>query len=127
MSATKPNTGRKMADVLAWIGGGLALSGALTSIIGSVGVLRFPDFYTRIHAASITDTAGATLTLLGLGLIAGLDPVALKLFIAWLFLMLTTPSAAHALANAAWSSGHAPRIGDWRIERADGERRRGME
>ena len=112
-----------MADILPWIGGAVVLVGVALSIIGSIGVLRFPDVYTRIHAASITDTGGATLVLLGLGLIAGLDAVAIKLALVWVFIMLTTPVAANALANAAFSSGHKPRIGAFQIMRTD-ERRK---
>jgi multicomponent Na+:H+ antiporter subunit G len=85
-------------------------------------VLRVPDVYTRIHAASLTDTGGATLVVLGLSLIAGLSLVTLKLVFAWIFIMLTTPAAANALANAAFSSGHKPRIGTFQIMRTD-ERR----
>jgi multicomponent Na+:H+ antiporter subunit G len=113
-----------MADILPWIGGAIALAGVFLSIIGSIGVLRFPDVYTRIHAASITDTGGATLVLLGLGLIAGLDPVAIKLALVWIFIMLTTPAAANALANAALSSGHHPRIGAFQLVRTDERRRK---
>ena len=98
-------------------GGTLAILGALLSVIGAVGVLRFPDVYTRIHAAAITDTGGATLLLLGLGLISGAHAETLKLAIAWLLLMLTSPTAAHALASAAFSAGHAPWIGGFRIIR----------
>ena len=50
-----------MADALFWIGGGLVVVGALLTLLGAVGVLRFPDVYTRIHAASLTDTGGAAL------------------------------------------------------------------
>ena len=113
-----------MADILPWIGGGVALVGVILSIVGSIGVLRFPDVYTRIHAASITDTGGATLVLLGLGLIAGLNPVAIKLALVWIFIMLTTPAAANALANAALSSGHHPRIGTFQLMRTDERRRK---
>jgi multicomponent Na+:H+ antiporter subunit G len=94
-----------------WIGGGFVAAGALLSIIGALGVLRFPDVFTRIHAASITDTGGASLVILGLALIAGLEPLTLKLLLIWVFIMLTTPAAAHALANAAFCSGHAPWAG----------------
>jgi multicomponent Na+:H+ antiporter subunit G len=82
-------------------------------------MLRFPDVYTRIHAASLTDTGGATLVLLGLGLIGGLSPEAFKLAFIWAFIMLTTPAAANALANAAYSSGHKPRIGTFQIMPGD--------
>jgi multicomponent Na+:H+ antiporter subunit G len=104
-----------MADALFWTGGSLALLGALLSVIGALGVIRFPDVYTRIHAASITDTGGATLLLVGLGLMSGLNMTTLKLAIVWAFIMLTSPTAAHALANAAFASGHAPWIGGFRI------------
>jgi len=104
-----------MVEALYWIGGGLTLLGALLTVVGAAGVLRFPDVYTRVHAASITDTGGATLMLLGLGLMSGLSLVTLKLVIVWAFIMLTSPAAAHALANAAFSSGLTPWIGEFRI------------
>lgn len=104
-----------MHEVLVWIGGGLVVAGVLLTLLGAIGVLRFPDVYTRIHAASLTDTGGATLVLLGLALASGLAPETLKLGIIWLFIMLTTPAAANALANAAYGSGHKPRIGTFQI------------
>lgn len=104
-----------MADALFWAGGGLAAAGALLALIGALGVLRFPDVYTRIHAASITDTGAATLVVLGLCLISGLSLVTLKLVLVWVFIMLTSPVAANALANAAYSAGHTPWIGSFRI------------
>jgi len=104
-----------MVEALYWIGCGLTLLGALLTVVGAAGVLRFPDVYTRIHAASITDTGGATLLLLGLGLMSGLQFATLKLVIVWAFIMLTSPAAAHALANAAYASGLTPWIGEFRI------------
>jgi len=104
-----------MGDVLHVVGGGLVVAGALLTLLGGVGVLRFPDVYTRIHAASLTDTGGATLVLLGLALISGLTLETLKLGLVWVFVMLTTPAAANALANAAFSAGHTPRIGAFQI------------
>lgn len=104
-----------MADAPGWIGGGLVVLGSLLTLLGAVGVLRFPDVYTRIHAASLTDTGGATLALLGLGLISGLTPETLKLFFIWGFIMLTTPAASNALANGAYGSGYKPRIGAFQI------------
>ena len=68
-------------------------------------MIRMPDFYTRSHAASITDTMGATLILLGLGLHSGLNLVTVKLFMIFVFLYLTSPTAAHALVKAAYSKG----------------------
>lgn len=110
-----------MSDALHWIGGGLVVAGTLMTLLGAVGVLRFPDVYTRIHAASITDTGGATLVLLGIGLVSGLTPETLKLAFIWVFVMLTTPAAANALANAAFSSGHKPRIGTFQITKGVGQ------
>jgi multicomponent Na+:H+ antiporter subunit G len=108
-----------MHDALFWTGGGFVVAGTLLVLIGVVGVLRFPDVYTRIHAASVTDTGGATLVLLGLGLVSGLTPETLKLFFVWCFIMLATPAAANALANAAYGSGHKPFIGTFRIVPSD--------
>lgn len=113
-----------MADVLFWIeqvGMGLTLAGGILSVIGSLGVLRFPDLYTRLHAASITDTGAATLMLFGLALLAGLSQETLKLLIAWAFIMLTSPTASHALANAAWSSGLKPKLGSFGIMSGNSE------
>ena len=104
-----------MYDALVWIGGGFVVIGALFTLLGAVGMLRFPDVYTRIHAASLTDTGGAGLVLLGLALISGLNAETLKLGLVWIFIMLTTPVAANALANAAYGSGHKPRIGTFQI------------
>ncbi len=111
-----------MTDLLGGIGGGLVVIGVALSALGAFGILKFPDFYTRIHAASITDTAGATLVLLGLCLIAGLSLETLKLVFIWMFVMLTTPVAANALANAAFGSGYKPRIGSFHIMRSDEQR-----
>src|SRR5690606_5218636 len=108
-----------MAEALVWAGRGLAAAGGLLALIGALGVVRFPDVYTRLHAASITDTGGASLVLLGLCLVAGFSIETAKLLLVWMFIMLTSPVAAHALANAAFSSGHAPWIGQFRIMRGE--------
>jgi multicomponent Na+:H+ antiporter subunit G len=117
-----------VADALYLAGGGIAIAGAILVVIGAIGMLRFPDVYTRIHAASITDTGGAGLMLLGLCLISGLSFTTLKLVIIWIFILLTSPAAAHALANAAFSSSHTPWVGAYRIMRGSsdgpGERKR---
>jgi multicomponent Na+:H+ antiporter subunit G len=85
----------------------LTVGGAL-AVIGGVGVLRFPDFYTRLHAASITDTLCSGLILAGLALQAGLSLVSAKLVLIFLFLMLTSPAAAYAIAKAARHGGLQP-------------------
>jgi multicomponent Na+:H+ antiporter subunit G len=93
------------------LGSALLLIGALLAIVGTVGVLRFPDFYTRLHAASVTDTAAATLALVGMALLAPSFAVVFKLAVVWLFLFLTGPTSSHAIANAAHTAGLQPLIG----------------
>ena len=98
------------------LSGLLLAMGALFVLSGGVGLLRFPDFYTRIHAAGVTDTAGAGLVLLGLLLRADTWDTAVRLLIILLFLALTSPTATHILAHAARRDG----VPVWR----EGDRRR---
>jgi multicomponent Na+:H+ antiporter subunit G len=95
-------------DVLSWI---LLILGGSCVLIGGVGGLRLPNFYTRIHASSLTDTMGNILIFLGLMLQAGFTLATLKLFAVMLFLLLTGPTATYALANAALLSGIKPDTG----------------
>lgn len=92
-------------DVLSWI---LLVGGALACVVGGVGMLRMPDFYTRIHAASVSDAAGAGLILAGLLLQADSALVALKLAVIGLLIFFTSPVATHALARAALHRGLEP-------------------
>lgn len=96
-------------DSASWI---LLLAGGAFSILGAVGVLRMPDFYTRMHAGSLTDTAGMALMLAGLMLQAGLSIVAIKLVLIVAFLLITGPTASHALARAALHDGVQPLLAD---------------
>ena len=93
-------------DILSWI---CLLSGGALGIAGGIGIHRFPDFYSRLHAVGITDTLCAILILLGLGLQAGWSLTAFKLALIFVFLFFTSPTATHALANAALHSGLQPR------------------
>jgi multicomponent Na+:H+ antiporter subunit G len=90
----------------------LVIAGALFAVIGGVGLLRLPDFFTRIHGAGITDTLGAGLILTGLMFQAGVSLILVKLILILLFLWLTSPTATHALARAALESGLEPRLSD---------------
>lgn len=83
----------------------LLLTGGFFVFVGGYGVMRMPEFFTRMHAASLTDTGGAALILLGLMLQGGITLVPLKLAAIFLFLFLTSPTASYALANAALLSG----------------------
>ena len=93
------------------LGGALCLLGGVLTVIGAIGVLRFPDFYTRLHAASVTDTGGAVLILLGMALLSPHWLVLVKLVAIGVFLFLTSPTASHAVANAAHTAGIEPIIG----------------
>lgn len=93
------------------LGGFVCLLGGLLCIVSAIGVLRFPDFYTRLHAASVTDTSGAGLVLLGMVLMAPHWLVLVKVGCIFGFLLLTSATAAHALANAAHTAGLQPKIG----------------
>lgn len=92
-------------DVLSWV---LLTSGGAFVLIGGVGGLRLPNFYTRIHAASLTDTMATILIFVGMMLQAGFTLATLKLAAIMLFLLLTGPTATYALANAALLSGLKP-------------------
>jgi multicomponent Na+:H+ antiporter subunit G len=99
-------------SVLVDIASGILLAaGGLACIVGAVGLIRMPDFYTRVHAASVTDTLGAGFILAGLMLQAGLSLVAAKLFIIGLLIFFTSPAAGHALARAALGRGLEPLLG----------------
>jgi multicomponent Na+:H+ antiporter subunit G len=87
-----------LLDLLSWIS---LIAGSVFIIIGTIGLIRFPDFFTRLHAASIVDTLGCIFIMFGLMLQAGLSIVTVKLFFVVVFILFTTPAAAHALAKAA--------------------------
>ena len=92
-------------DILSWA---LILGGGAFSMIGALGTLRFPDFWARLHAASVTDSAGMILLLAGMCLQAGWSLITLKLIIIGVFLFITGPTSTHAVANAALVSGLRP-------------------
>lgn len=93
---------------LSWI---FIVSGSIFVVIGAFGTVRFPDFWSRLHAASITDSAGAILLIVGMCLQAGLTLITVKLIIIGVFLFITGPTSTHAVANAAMVSGLRPTEG----------------
>jgi len=95
-------------EILSWV---CLMLGAVLGIIGGIGMHRFPDFYSRLHAAGTTDTLCAALFLLGLGFQAGLTLASFKLFLIFAFLFFTSPTASHSLANAAVLGGLQPKLG----------------
>jgi multicomponent Na+:H+ antiporter subunit G len=102
-----------IAGLLCDVMSGLCLlAGGFFSIVGGVGIVRLPDFYSRLHGGGITDTLGAGLILLGLALQAGLSLALAKVFMILMFLLMTSPTGCHALAHAALSDGLHPLLHD---------------
>lgn len=94
-------------DILSWV---LLVLGGVFCCIGALGLLRMPDFYTRMHAASVIDTLGAGLILLGLCLQGGWTLVTVKLLMVGLLIFFASPTATHALARAAMVRGLKPEL-----------------
>jgi len=98
-----------LVALLSWI---LILGGCIFIIAGGIGLNRFPDLYTRLHAASVTDTGGTILLSLGLIIQAifvfGSAMAAIKVVLILFFTLFTSPTASHALAKTALLSGHVP-------------------
>jgi len=86
----------------------LCIIGAFFFFIGTVGILRLPDFYSRTHAATKCDTVGAGSIFLGLMLMQDFGVVTLKLVAIAALLLLSSPTAGHALARAAYRTGLKP-------------------
>ena len=95
-------------DVL-WLVSWVLLSlGGFCVFVGGVGVLRMPDVYTRMHAASVTDTAGLWLVIAGLALQVGWSLALFKLLAILVILVVAATTSSYALANAALLSGLRP-------------------
>ncbi len=94
-----------LLNIFSWI---CLVSGGFFCIIGAAGLVRMPDFYTRMHAASVIETLGAGLILLGLLFQAGLSLIAIKLMMIALLIFFISPTATHALARAAMIRGLKP-------------------
>jgi multicomponent Na+:H+ antiporter subunit G len=86
-----------IVEIASWI---LILLGSFFTVVGALGLLRMPEIFTRMHAASVTDTLGVGFLILGMGLQAGLTLVSLKLFFLLLLFIFTAPVVTHALAQA---------------------------
>jgi multicomponent Na+:H+ antiporter subunit G len=93
------------ADIITGI---LLMGGSLFAVVGGIGLLRLPDFFSRMHAGGMTDTMGATLILTGLMFQAGFSLVTFKLVLITLLLLLSSPTSAHALAKSALRQGLKP-------------------
>jgi multicomponent Na+:H+ antiporter subunit G len=92
-------------DIASWAS---FIVGGFFLFVGSLGMVRLVDFWARLHAASIIDSAGVGLILFGMMLQGGFTLITAKLVLIVLFLFITGPTASHAVANAAFMSGSRP-------------------
>jgi len=94
-------------DIATWV---LMLSGSFFVIITGVGLLRFPDIYSRIHAGGMADTLATFLIFSGLALQSGFTLVTVKLIFIVAFIFVTSPTSTYALAHATFIAGLKPLV-----------------
>ncbi len=92
-------------EILEIVSAILLVAGIFFGLTGAIGLFRFPDFFTRVHAASVTDSFAAILIIAGLMLLTNFDINTAKLLFILIFLLLTSPTASHALAKSARHGG----------------------
>ena len=109
------------SSILQFLSWTFILGGTFFTVVGAIGTLRFPDFWARLHAASVTESAGVVLLLAGLCLHAGWTLVTVKLIFIGVFLFITGPTSTHAIANAALVSGLRPKEQRAQSNKTDGE------
>ena len=96
-----------LSEIFSWM---FILLGSLLILVGSIGLIRLPDFWSRLHGASITDTGGVLFLLIGMMVQAGSIWIFLKLVAIGIFLFVSSPTASHAIANAAYVTfGYNPK------------------
>jgi multicomponent Na+:H+ antiporter subunit G len=96
-------------EIASWT---LILLGSFFTIVGAVGLVRMPEVFTRMHAASVIDTTGVGFLILGMGLQAGFGLVTLKLLFLLLLFVFTGPVVTHALAQACLHEGIEPQLSE---------------
>lgn len=94
--------------MIPYITGALLIVGAAFNLIAAIGLLRFPDVFTRMHAASKAGTLGSGLMLIAIAVQSAEISVASKALAAVTFFLITAPISAHLLARAAYVAGIAP-------------------
>ncbi len=96
-----------LIDIVSWVS---LLVGGAFCIVGALGLVRLPDLYTRLHAGGLIDIPGAGFIVLGLSLQAGWSLITAKLLVLMLLIILTSPTATHAVARAAMHMGVRPQL-----------------
>lgn len=99
------------------LGGVIAAIGLVFVLGGAIGLLRFPDFYTRLHAARVSDGVGAALALVGLAIVSGDAVIGVRLLLLAALSAAVSPLLSHLMANAAHTGGLAPLAGRYTAPR----------
>lgn len=97
--------------VLNWLAVGLMASGGFFFLAGTVGLVRFPDVHSRLHALTKADNLGLGLVVAGLALRADSAALAVKLILIWLLVLLASGNACYLIAEEALSARPAPEDG----------------
>ncbi len=97
-----------IVNALYYLAGILLIVGALFSFLAALGLVRLPDLYSRMHAASKAGTVGSGLALIAIALVSFDSAVILRAFVGIIFFMLTAPISAHLLARASYIAGYRP-------------------
>jgi multicomponent Na+:H+ antiporter subunit G len=92
-------------DIVSWAA---IVGGSIFALVAGIGLLRLPDFFSRVHATGIQDTLATGLIIFGLLLQTDDWLVAVKLVLVFIFVLITGPTATHALARAALHAGFKP-------------------
>ena len=98
-----------LTEIASWL---LIVAGSFFTVVGALGLVRMPEIFSRMHAASVMDTLGVGLLILGMMLQAGLSLVALKLLILLALFFFTAPVITHALARACLHEGIEPLLAE---------------
>ena len=91
-----------MTDIIGYI---IITIGILFNIFGCIGLVRFPDVYNRLQASTKCVTLGTALLLAGVAVVSGLGPTGTRAIVCAVFILVTSPTAAHAIAKGAYASG----------------------
>lgn len=90
------------------IAGIMVLAGVFFFLVSTIGLLRLPDIYTRLHATSKGDTLGAGLCILGVIFYLGFTLTSVKLLLVIIFIWITSPTSAHLIGKAAYRTNVRP-------------------
>ncbi len=88
----------------------LLISGVFFYVVGAIGLIRLPDVFCRMHATTKADTLGAGLVFTGLIIWQGFSFASLNIFVVLIFIWLTMPTAAHAIARSEFENHHRDEV-----------------